>query len=379
MGEEIMLKRIIKKIINLNYKIIKNYYNSKFNKKVLISYVTEPFYKGVSQSHSNTAESIEIAKVFHSLGYVVDIYDFRYKKNINFLSYDVIFGIGDLIERALESKNRKTVYIYYATGAYFCFANSAEVNRIKNLYQRKGLLLKPKRFIKNPKYLSTQISDAIIVTGNNWTVATYVNSLMPIYKVPVSVYDILWKKEIKRDIDKARKSFLWFGSSGLIHKGLDLCLEVFKELPEYNLYICGPKEEDFFELYSNELKLENINYLGFMEVSSFEFRRLVELCLFVIYPSCSEGTSGALLTCMSVGLIPVATKETGVHLNNGFSISNNELNIVETIGAISKLDINTLEKLSKDNAKYIECNHTIHDFRSKINKNIIKILGAKNG
>ncbi len=40
---------------------------------------------------------------------------------------------------------------------------------------------------------------------------------------------------------------MWFGSGGMIHKGLDLVLEVFARMQEYHLHICGPvhHEEDF--------------------------------------------------------------------------------------------------------------------------------------
>ena len=372
------IKKIIKKIIW--HRPVFNYFKSNFKQKVLISYITEPFKKELKFSHSNKLEALKIAEIFHELGFIVDIYDFEYSGKVNFQKYKVIFGIGSLMEKSLHNKQDSIKYISYATGAYFCFANSAEINRLGNLFKRKNELLEPKRFVSKPTYLASQLSDAMIITGNDWTKSTYINSKMPISKVPVSVYNIEWKYAIKRKINTAKKNFLWFGSSGLVHKGLDLCLEVFKNLPDYNLYICGPKEKDFFELYENEFKLENIHYLGFMNIQSIEFKKIVETCMFSIFPSCSEGQSGSLLTSMSLGLIPIATLETGVDFKeNGFLITHDIENIKNKVIEVSTLSKEVLTKLSIQNEEYIQHNHTIECFIKAMKYNLITIIKETNG
>lgn len=72
-----------------------------------------------------------------------------------------------------------------------------------------------------------------------------------------------------RNINEVKKNFLWMGSLGLIHKGLDLLLEIFNELPDYNLYICGStkNEPEFEYLYFDELyRTKNIHTYGFVGV-----------------------------------------------------------------------------------------------------------------
>lgn len=345
---------------------------------MLISYITTPFKKGIKKNHSNQIEAIKIAEIFDELGYIVDIYNYQFELSIKVENYDVIFGIGKLFENLIQKKEKSKKYIFYATGAYFCFANSSELERLRNLYNRKNIHLKPRRFILNPTYYATQYADAIIITGNDWTISTYINSKIPIYKVPVSVYDINWKNTIEKNFTKSKKNFLWFGSSGLVHKGLDLCLEVFKDLEDYNLYICGPKEDDFFRVYKEEFELPNIHYKGFVDINSEEFKNITEKCVFSIFPSCSEGQSGSVLTTMSVGLIPVVTQNVGVDIKNkGFIISEKIDNIKEKIMMVSNLNYEELANLSLENIKYIQENHKIKHFKDKMKENLIQILGEK--
>lgn len=359
--------------------LIKNYFNTEFKRNVLISYIVSPFFrKGENCSHSNQIEVIKIADIFKEVKFNIDIINYDYYKKINYEKYDIIFGLGNAYENALKNKNKEIIYIYYATGSYFCFQNASEINRLVHLYKRRNILLEPKRFINYPKYLATQLSDAIIITGNDYTVSTYINSKMPIYKVPISVYSFFNYKEIHRDINKAKRHFLWFGSSGLVHKGLDICLEVFKEFSEYALHICGPKEDDFFEIYKNELNLNNIHYHGFIDVSSTHFKDIVSQCLFTIFPSSSEGMSGSLLTTMATGLIPIATKETGINIEDRGFLIDSEINlysIKKLIEDVVLLPKKKLVRLSNSNGEYIMNNHTLKNFEESFKKNLLQILG----
>ncbi|ACM92081.1 glycosyl transferase, group 1 family protein [Nautilia profundicola AmH] len=359
-----------------------NYFNTSFNKKVFISYITSPFKGNVDKSHSNKLEALKIAEIFNAFGYQVDIFNYlNVEQKINLDDYDVFFGIGPLYEKIIKNKLKNKKYIFYATGAYFCFANNAELNRLKKLYERKGVLLNPKRFIKNPTYYALKFSDAIIMTGNDWTKSTFIYSQeIPKYKVPVSVYEVKWKVDFNKDYSKAKKNFLWFGSSGLVHKGLDLCIEVFKDLPDYNLFICGPREDDFFRVYEKELNLPNIHYMGFMDIDSYKFKQIVEKCAFSIFSSCSEGQSGAVLTTMSIGLIPIVTEMVGVDIQNkGFFVTDDIEEIKRKVIKVSKLPNANLQELSKKNIEFINQNHRIKHFEKKMKENLLNILGETNG
>lgn len=373
------MRQGIKKLINrFTSKPIVNYFDKTFEKTVLIIYITEPFRSGPNPFHSNTSEVISIANIFSDFEYNVDIYDFNYQGKVNFQKYDIIFGIGDLFEESLKTKSANKLYIYYATGAYFEFQNSSEMKRIIELFRRTGSLLTPKRFIPNSRYLSTQLSDAIIILGNDWTISTYIHSKMPFYKVPVSVINSE-RLLTNRRIDSSRKKYLWLGSYGAVHKGLDLCIETFKNLPDLELNIFGNFEKDFFEIYREELSLNNIRYHGFIDIRSEKFKRIVNQCLFSIFPTCSEGQSGSLLTTMGMGLIPISTKYSGVNLEEkGFEIEGTVESVKIAINTTLAYNESALEKLSRNNFDYVHKNHSLQSFEHHFKENIKNIL-KKNG
>lgn len=116
---------------------IENVFDSDFKKRVLISYITFPFLdkKRLNLNHSSNAEAIIIARVFDSLGYIVDVIrynaDFKRTKFKN-RKYDLIFGLEPNFLKATKLY-RPEKSIYYATGAYCKFQNRAEKSRLSDL------------------------------------------------------------------------------------------------------------------------------------------------------------------------------------------------------------------------------------------------------
>ncbi|MCA9466199.1 MAG: glycosyltransferase family 1 protein, partial [Nitrospira sp.] len=81
----------------------------------------------------------------------------------------------------------------------------------------------------------------------------------------------------KREWSQCQKKFLWFSSSGLVHKGLDLALEAFSEMPEYQLIVCAPvdREKAFVHTYYRELfDMKNIETIGWVDIEGEKFRQL---------------------------------------------------------------------------------------------------------
>ena len=102
--------------------------------------------------------------------------------------------------------------------------------------------------------------------------------------------------------------FVWFGSAGIIHKGLDILIDAFAEMSDLQLDIYGaPHEEiDYLRCPANVFVYERI------DVSSDDFiNEVVNKHVFVLSLSCSEGMMSGIATCMLAGLIPIVTKETG--------------------------------------------------------------------
>ena len=125
----------------------------------------------------------------------------------------------------------------------------------------------------------------------------------------------------------------------MVHRGLDLVLEAFAKNPQYELIVCGPvhDEKDFEKTFHKELyELPNIRTVGWVDVGGTQFAGIAKECVGVIYPTCSEGTSGSVVTCMHAGLVPIISVEAGVDVD-GFGVVLKESSIREIEKAIKKL------------------------------------------
>jgi len=110
-----LFRSIIKKF---RRRQISNYLKTHYKKNALISYITHPFNCGINLTHTNYAEVLEIAKVFHELSYNVDIVDYDYEGNLDYDKYSVIFGFGEPLVNSFYHRNHKILTIYYGTGMH---------------------------------------------------------------------------------------------------------------------------------------------------------------------------------------------------------------------------------------------------------------------
>ena len=89
-------------------------------------------------------------------------------------------------------------------------------------------------------------------------------------------------------------------------------------------------EKEFCRVYEIELfHTSNIHTIGFVDIMSEEFHKLVDACAFSILPSCSEANAGAVLTAMSAGLIPIVSKEAGFEDDEVIHLTDCELDTIE--------------------------------------------------
>jgi hypothetical protein len=346
------------------------------NPRVLISYTVIPFLSN-KKSHTNRQESRVIAELFDLLGYQVDVIHYTNPKKPNYQDYDVIFGFGEPFENSFRDLRCNAKWIYYATGAHVFHQNPAEARRVTEFNRKYGVNLLPQRLVPWCWTLSTTFSDFLIVIGNDWTASTYTNFTdKPVLPINATALINKYSVNIQRDLTNARKNFLWFGSAGLVHKGLDLCLEYFSAHPEYTLHICGPQEPEFFRVMQNFLKKTNIVYHGFVDVSSEKFIDITSLCLFTILPSCSEGQATALLTAMGAGLIPIATCYTGVNIDQlGYLIDRLEVDAIDDAIKIAQAQSDEqLINQSTASMDYIQNNHTLDKFKNNLAEQLAKCL-----
>ncbi|HXA13730.1 MAG TPA: glycosyltransferase [Opitutaceae bacterium] len=257
------------------------------------------------------------------------------------------------------------IKIFHAPTAHWLFGNQAEFRRLHAIQQRRGAVLKPRRQL--PPNRGIELAQLGTYLGNQFTADTYAFASKPMHRIPIST---VTSEEVfpARDIPRIRKNFIWFGSVGLVHKGLDLVLEAFARMPDLQLTVAGAigLDSDFVELYQRELShTPNIRNLGWVDVLSPDFHRLMGEHISVVHPSCAEGGGGSVICCMHSGVIPVVTYEASIDtLDFGFQTKSDAVeDIVEAVRGLSSLTDAELLARSRATWEHVRRVHTRKNFR----------------
>jgi glycosyltransferase involved in cell wall biosynthesis len=286
---------------------------------VLLSYLTNPFLVASgaeADAHTNVWECRQIARTFLELGFAVDVIDWNNEGFQPQKAYQFLVDIGANLERLASLVGHDCTKILHATGKHWRFQNRAEHFRITALEARRGVRLQPRRIA--PAGAGVEAADCLTVLGDRLTIDTFAYAGKPCYRIPLSTTaEFPWNAA--KDFTAGRRRFIWFGSSGMVHKGLDLVLEAFAATPELQLTVCGPvdRERDFNAFYRRELyRTPNIRTVGWIDVAGREFRRIIDSSASLVYPSCSEGCAGCVVTSLHAGLVPIVSRESGVEVRD---------------------------------------------------------------
>lgn len=283
---------------------------------VLVSYIIDPFLQSgpdsVSNSHTHFWESVQIATAFRDLGYTVDVISHRNRTFEPKRDYRLFVSARTNLEVIGERLNADCIQVAHLDTAHWLFNNQAACARLLDLQRRRGVTLGNRRTVE--ENWAIERAQMGTVLGNQFTMDTYAYAAKPLRRIPISV-PATYPWPADKDFERCRRNFIWFGSEGFVHKGLDRVLEAFARMPECHLTVFGPLhlEQRFVEAFHRELyDTPNIRTYGWIDVESEEFRAIAGQSLGVVYPSCSEGGGGSVITCMHAGLIPVVTWETSV-------------------------------------------------------------------
>jgi glycosyltransferase involved in cell wall biosynthesis len=329
--------------------------------RVLLSYIIEPFLldsgETISNAHHNHWLSYQIAQTFLGFGYEVDVVDYRNERFVPAKEYEFFVGARTNFERISRLLGGDCVKIVHLDVAHWIFHNYAQYRRLLELKQRRGTALAPRKLIETS--WAIECADyGTTNSGNSFNVRTYAHANKTIHQMPIPACAVFpWAEE--KDFGEARKHFIWFGSSGLIHKGLDLVVEAFAGTPELKLTICGPVrrrgerdapgpldvERDFEEEYRKELyDTANIDVVGWVDIASNEFREITSSAIAIVFPSCSEGGAASVITCMHAGLIPVVSYESNVDVGE-FGVTLKESTVDEIRRSVRDLATTDPERL----------------------------------
>lgn len=341
----------------------------------LVSYMTSPFLGADDSRHTNVWECREIVSILIEMGYDVDVIDWDNRSFVPRKAYTVYLDIFDNLER-LAPHLPHARKIFHITGAHWQFMNHAEYTRLLDLKKRRGVALKPNRSVKPG--LNIEFADYCASLGNQFTIDTYAYAHKKIECIPISTTHTYPSPENKK-IDSIRKNYIWLGGSGMVHKGLDLVLEAFAAMPDYHLTIIGPieKEKDFMEAYKKELyETPNIRLAGWLDLGSPEFEKIRNESLGIVYPSCSEGGGGSVITALHAGLIPIVSRETSVDTHDfGITLPDSSIeSIKNAIVELSSSPTSTLKEKALSAWQHANTTHTRESFSKTYREFLRKTL-----
>jgi glycosyltransferase involved in cell wall biosynthesis len=280
------------------------------------------------------------------------------------------------------------IKIVHLDTAHWIFNNSAAYRRHYELKERRNVVLSSFKWVE-PNWAIEYADYATTNWGNQFNVSTYKYSGKPIFQIPLPTCAIY--PEPDKNFSTCKNHFVWFGSDGLVHKGLDLVLEAFATMPECQLTVCGPLREKGSKAYKGPLQrdeqfeaafhlelyeCENIYTAGWIDVESEDFYRITRTCIGVVFPSCSEGGGASAITCMQAGLIPIVSYETNVNVGDfGYTLRDSSIEEVKkTVRMVSALPIDDLKEKAYAAWRFCQDHHTRKQFIENYCKVIENIM-----
>ena len=390
------MRKIIKKILLLvgiePKKVLKFYRNlagnvvvynvnkTNYEKNALIQYIVQPFMENNrgENSHQNQWQVKVLADEIGKLNYNVDVraiddHASRLKNNYD-LVLDIHPGFNDTYK---GNMNPGCIRIAYLTGMNPSVANQNEQNRLDALALRKGIILPPERQTQ-PVSRDVEEFDAFFYIGNAYNIESYSEFVLPpVYFIKNNGYEF---PSLGSYGKKAPHKFLFFASSGQVHKGLDLLLDIFsKQGFPFDLYVCSGfcAEREFCEAYEKELfHTSNIHAVGFVDIMGKDFLEIVEKCSFVLLPSCSEGIAGSILTAMSAGVIPIVSKECGFEDDEVIHLQDCEPETIEeAVRFYSMKDISWIQVESERVRKIVQERYSRECFVQSVREALWQVVG----
>ncbi|MBQ5888917.1 MAG: glycosyltransferase [Bacteroidaceae bacterium] len=380
------LTRWVQKMFS-NEKLKKDIFKTGREQKALLCYLPEAFNgKELPKYHSNFTECHTAAEALHRLGYSVDCAS-RGKSGIDYSRYDVVFGINCPSYAASFTVDGKTrpLRIFYSVGAHTFYNFRITAARNKEFFARhNSWLMTSCHYVpgNGMNYYMSQLSDAVISLGDSFLVQQMESEGDDTTKVkalPAFYFKVCTPDE-KKDFSKCRNKILWFGSSGMLHKGLDIAIDFALEHPQFTLHICGGsrQEKDFWKLYMpNIKKAGNIVMHGFVDIESEEFASILAECGILLNPSLSESGAVAVLNVLGNGaLLPVYSKGTGLDIADA-GIEVEEVcyeNFKNALLAVAELPAETIEKKAWAAHRRVKEKYTLENYSEAMYNHLKEII-----
>jgi len=357
-------------IVNLNADLTKK------QPRVLISYISKPLLD-IAAHHTNISETFQIIQYFSSRNFIIDLVycnDITALSKIQTLKYDFIFGFGDVFY--FMTKNYPNINnCIYVTENTPDFSHKKEKERIDYYYYRHKIKIPFSRtgnFYKNEHF---DFAKNALTMGIESQLYRYSYTNLQIIS-PTGLLNTNFTKHCEIT-DKIKKSFLWFGSRGAVHKGLDILIDIVENNKDLTLHICGLDNNEKYLFKEKILKCKNIYDHGFINTNSQKFVEIINSVTFLVFPSCSEGMSSAVLTIARHGVLLLLQNSSGMDRigEHAFWLEDFKIEHVEKrMREVSALGNDYLTQKSRELQKYANREFCLDNFTENFKKCMDKIL-----
>ena len=364
--------------------IIPNVFHSAHGRRALVSTLDWPFRKGFSYKHNNLTEALVMAKAFQELAYDVDIINYDSDLEFDYGAYNVVFGFGNPLEKLfLKEARRRPRAILYCNSQHVPTLTALSMQRLEDVYRKRGVWLPASARIGRGG-IAEGAADGLLVLGNEIVADSFRHlTRNPIHSLPLCFLKTVEAGPIlaERPLDEARRHFIWFAGSGLVHKGLDLVLEAIAAHPDLHLHVYGDfrREAGFVQAYHHELfECPNIHVEGFLAIESPAFPAALTRSAFMICPSCSEGSCSSVLNiCGNGGLVPIITAQCGIDIGDfGILVGSTTVQAVEAaLFEAGGLGLDELDRRQRASAAHFQNVHSLERFQERMTWSIQDILG----
>ena len=371
-------------------RLVKDVFGRGRGRRVLMCHLPEAFTgKELPKHHSNLTECHVVARCFDRLGYRVDCSS-RTKTGIDYSPYEVVFGInGNAFMGSFGSDGKpEPLRIFYSVGAETCFNYRHTSIRNLDFHRRHGRwMLGSNRYMPgDPRnYYEAHFSDAVICLGNEYVYRQFLaeESCGGRYNRLPAFYFKVADPAKEKDFSLCRRNILWFGSSGMLHKGLDIAIDFVVAHPEFTLHICGgSRQESAFREYNMPVIKANGNIVmhGFVDIESQEFAHILSQCGVLLNPSVSEGGAVAVLNVLGNGaLLPVCSRATGIDID-GYGTVVDEMTydaFEQALLDVDKLPLKEFEQRAWEAYKDISVNYTVEKYEENMYNLLKGIIDGK--
>lgn len=292
--------------------------------RALLVYCSSGSFGNHKIKHTNILECKNFIASLIQLGFKVDLISFDSNFPVSYKNYDVIIGLGNAYARALRLSRQDSRTIYYATGSpsRFSINQSAYLfnSFVSGPMASLGLGELVRKGMRNSldESFQEQHSGALIALGNGYH-NKYFSTQNPIYQaspfyLPHPMGDSSFSSvPLNRSWSNRENVILWFGSQGVLHKGLHQFLLTLSLLPSYKGIVVGvtKSEVELYEKMVHKLNLSARTSL-FPSITPYDHSgiSLLSTAKYVLHPSISEGGACGLLTAMIYGhCYPIYTSE----------------------------------------------------------------------